>query len=322
MRHPDIASDLNWCVVVADDHALYAPGRTHSELDRAPIHYRSMGVSGTLLERALLRAARIAPQKQILLVASEECRELWEASCRFLTPARKFICAGRQVSQLALAAAVLHIAQRAPDALVTILPARCYVTQDLPLRSSLNAVREEIPRIEEGIVRLGMLDMDDPLDEDYLVVARPKSRPGLLASSFVRHPCPVVTRQLRGSGALVASQIVVGYAAALLTPLLERWLGLMQDLYEQMRGSGAEYTLNAHRQPQQPSWRVSRYSLWHPMLVPQRIFPVRGSGWSSLKSPRSIDRVLGFVSAAAALEVGRPSATRARHGGLALVRQA
>ena len=277
------------------------------------------------MERALLRAARIAPQKQILLAASQECRELWESSCRFLAPAERFICAGRLVPQLATTAAVLHIAQRAPDALVTIVPARCYVMHEQALRWALNAVREELPRVPEGIGTLGMLDMDDPLDEDYLVVARPKFGTGLLPNGFVRRPCPVATRRLRAGGALVASEIVVGYAAALVTPLLERWPGLMWALRDQMRHSGAEYTFNAPWLPEQPSWRVSRYSLWHPLLVPQRIFPVRGSGWSSLKTPRSMQRVLGFLSAAAALEVGRaerPHAQRTKHARLALVRRA
>jgi len=73
-------------------------------------------------------------------------------------------------SSLTTAAAVLSIAARAPDALVTILPARCYVADEWTLTVALHRALSERTFPVDSIVTLGMIGVDTDVDENYLLL--------------------------------------------------------------------------------------------------------------------------------------------------------
>lgn len=166
-----------WCIVVADDHGPdWAVGL---EGDPAPVQYCRLREAATPLQRSLHRAAVIAPTSQVIVTAFEEYRGLWESSAWFVSPERRFVSDGRAASQLSSAAAILSIAACSPSNVITILPARCFVAQESILRRALDHALLELPGIPEGVVTLGMLDLEEGVDEDYLVVRRP--RVGIIA---------------------------------------------------------------------------------------------------------------------------------------------
>lgn len=309
MQQPLVEMNRNWCIVVADDATSHEPGRTWQQLERAPVQYRALEGAGSLLDRALLRAAALSSDAHVLLALGEECRALWERSLHGLETGGRFVSACRLVPQLACAAAVLHVARQDPRAIITILPARAYVAQEWALRRALLRARGLLAETSEGVITLGMIDMDDPLDEDYLVVTRPGSEASLPVRSLMRRPLPVAAEQLRRRGAVVASGILVGYAQCLAAPLLKYWPQIMRSLHEQTRRPATEWTLRVGRDTDLP-WRICRSHLRHPALVPQRVLPVCGSGWSSLRSPRAVERVLRFVSASAGVRPREPSGGR------------
>lgn len=306
MTSSNIRNSASWCIVVADDYGPQGLGRRRSEIDCAPVHYRHLGAAGTLLQRALHRAASIAPASQILLTADEECRELWEASMWLVRPFRRFVGATRHTARLTAAAAALYVAQKSPSALVTILPARCWVAHEASLRRGLAQALEELPGIEERVVTLGMLDLEDPSDENYLTLGRAGAGEAPLVQSLARRPTAVAARQLRRRGALVASDIIIGYAGALAAALARHWPGaLCAKLGELVAQSAEECEVPLELLRELP--RGVFYSHpWHPAAVPQRAIAVCRSGWSGLKSPRSIERVLAFVAATAAVQAGKP----------------
>jgi hypothetical protein len=71
-----------WCIVVADDDR---PDRA-SGLERDSMQYCRLSAGATLLQRALRRAAAIAPRSQMLIAAFESRRDLWEPSTWFVKP--------------------------------------------------------------------------------------------------------------------------------------------------------------------------------------------------------------------------------------------
>jgi hypothetical protein len=177
-----------WCIVVADDHGPeYVPSNTGVE-KASPVQYCGFGEPTTLLQTALHRARRIAAAAQIAVTVREENRARWESAPWYLRPDRHFVSDTRLTSSLTTAAALLSIAADSAKNVVTILPARCYVANEWILASALDQLCRMLPAIPEGVGTLGMIDIDDAVDEDYLVPREGESGGGLAVMGMARRP--------------------------------------------------------------------------------------------------------------------------------------
>ena len=290
--HP---SRSRWCIV-ADDYGpdwAIGPGGLP-----APVQYCPLAMAATPLQRSLHRATAIAPASQVIVTTFEEYRSHWEPSIWFVPPERRFVCDNRAASQLSSAAAILSVAACSPSNVITILPARCFVLHEGVLKNALNRALVELPSVPEGALTLGMVDLEEGLDEDYLIVGRPRVGGGLNVEGFARRPVAWVARHLRQSGALVASGIMIGYAGVFAAHISKNWPGIAKKLSNVLSAAAAigeeceiPSSLNRGIPP-----AVLHSLRWHPPAFPQRAFGVRGSGWSGLKSPRSVMRVVDFFS--------------------------
>jgi hypothetical protein len=305
-------SKSHWCVVIADHHGSDRTANPGG--DPAPVQYCRLAGTATLLQRSLHRAAAIAPASQVIVTAFEEYRYLWEPSLWSVRPQRRFICDNRAASQLSAAAAILSVAACSPSNVITILPARCSVVHEWILRRALGGAIADLPGVPEGAITLGMVDLEDGIDEDYLVVARPHAGQGFSVDGFARRPIPWVARHLKQSGALIASGIMVGYAGVFAAYISKNWPGITRKLSKVVSGAAAigeeceiPASLNRGASP-----AVLKSLRWHPPAFPQRVFSVCSSGWSGLKSPRSIARRVDFLSSDA--ESRMIGATRVRGG--------
>jgi hypothetical protein len=83
-----------------------------------------------MLQKALHRAVRLSAAAQVLATAAEGHRTHWQGALWCVRPEHRFVSECPGWSALTTASAVLWIAARAPSALVTILPARCYVADE------------------------------------------------------------------------------------------------------------------------------------------------------------------------------------------------
>jgi hypothetical protein len=300
--------DSHWCIVVADD----AGPEWRAEGLRAyrPVQYARIGESATLLQRALNRAAALAPAAQVVLTAAEEHRAEWEPFSWFVRSDRRYICENRAAAPLTLAAGLLSIAARSVSNIVTILPSRCVVADEGVLLRTLSCALDELPQVPEGIVSLGMLDLEEGVDEDYLVVAKSRSGPGLQVQGYARRPVPWVARHLRAHGALVASGILIGYAGAFACHLSRRWPGLAARLHGLM--SVAARSRDECVVPLDSLHGITPGLLsslrWQPPNLPMRVFGVARCGWCGLKSARAVARHAGFVEQLAACTVASKAA--------------
>jgi hypothetical protein len=196
-----------------------------------------------------------------------------------------------------VAAAILSVAARSTSDIITILPARCHVAHEPILRRALNYALAELPGIPEGAVTLGMLDPEEAVDEDYLLVGRTRAGQALRVDGFARQPVPWVARRLRQHGALVASGILIGYAGVFAAHISKHWPGVSKKLTQLIataahRGEECKipFVMDKYDPPGLPN------SLrWRPSAFRQRVIGVCHSGWSGLKSPQAVARMVEFL---------------------------
>lgn len=280
-----------WCIVVADDHGPeYVPSMTGSAIS-LPVQYCGFGEPTTLLQKALHRAKQIAPASHIAVTVREQDRKCWEPALWFLRPERRFVSDSRSTASLTMAAAVLSIAADSVSNVVTILPARCFVEQEWILSAALERVHKILPGISEGVATLGMMDIDQGIDEDYLLPFEAKAGPGLAVQAMARQPVGWVAQHLRQHGAMVASGIMTGYAGVFAAHLSKHRPGLAKALLKVTRAATAgERRLRADTCREVPR-SVLRSLKWWPPSFPQRALRVHRCGFRGLHTARAVDRI-------------------------------
>jgi len=287
-----------WCIVVADDHGPEYMPAVAGAAKSSPVQYCGFGEPTTLLQRALHRARQIAPAAQIVVTVREENRERWESALWFIRPEHRFVSNSRMIAPLTTATALLSIAADSMANVVTILPARCYVANEWILASALNQLQRLLPRIPEGVGTLGMIDIEDGIDENYLVPFETTRGPGQAVQAMARRPAEWVARHLRQHGAMVASGILTGYARVFAMHASRRWPGITRALSEVMQvGANGEKRFCADGYPQ--TWQsVLRSLRWWPPTFPQRALRVYRCGFRGLQTARAVGRVSDSYPAA------------------------
>ena len=170
------------------------------------------------------------------------------------------------------------------------------MVNELTLGRGIRYALSELQGVPEGVVTLGMLDMDEGVDENYLIVSRPRFGRGLSVDGFARRPVAWVSRHLKSQGALVASGIMIGYAGVFAAHISKHWPGISKTLRRASEArrlpvrSDGPSSLN-----REAAKAVLRALRWHPPAFGQRAMGVYRSGWSGLNSPQSVARIAEFL---------------------------
>jgi hypothetical protein len=197
MSTPDAVKGKAWCIVVADDHGSEFVPSTTGVAKMSPVQYCGFGDSVTLLQKAMHRALRIAHPSRIAVTVREDNRARWECALGFLPPEHRFVSDSRMTSSLTTAAALLAIAADSASNVVTIMPTRCYVGDERVLSSAIDQLCTMLPGVPERVATLGMVEIDDGIDEDYLVPCESNEGPGLAVLGMARRPVGWVAQHLR-----------------------------------------------------------------------------------------------------------------------------
>ncbi len=247
-----------------------------------------------MLQKALHRARRISAAARVMVTADEVHRALWQPTSWFMRAEHRFVSESTGWSLLTTAAAVLSIAARSPSALITILPARCYVADEWTLTVALHRVLSERSFLADGIVTLGMVSAQASVDEDYLLLSTPDGRPTTAVAVTAQKPAEWVARDLTRRGAVVASGIYVAYARALAALLYRYWPALTRKILRHLKHSfapGVENHISSTLA--QEELRAASRPFWdRPPWIPLRALRVASCGWSSLSSAPAIERVV------------------------------
>lgn len=306
-----IQSRAHWSIVIADDHGPeWAPSPAGGG-SPAPVQYCRLGDARTLLQKALHRGARLAPPGQTLVTACEQYRDLWEPSLWYVKPTQRIVCDHRWGTWLTTAAALLRVAAESPSAVVAILPARCFVAHEEVLSAALKRAFAELPLVSEGVVTLGMIDVDTGMDEDYLVPTTRARAPLMPLLGVARRPATWVARHLRDHGAMVASEIMIGYVEAFASHISRHWPWVAERLVHLLTAAAAAGTETAipRTLPCGVPTSILRKLRWYPPSLPQRALRVPHCGWSGLRSAQGVARISAFAAS-----IG-DSSPRVRSGG-------
>jgi hypothetical protein len=296
MSTPTRPSSGPWAIVVADDHGYESPLPSCGDRQSAPVQYCRLNGRRPLFQDALRRAMQIAPVSQVLVTAQDAYRFHWESAVWFIRSEHRFISTQPGMSWLTTAAAILAIAYKAPDSIVTLLPGRCFVSHESVLTEAIDRAVALLPTVPEAVISLGMQDLDDGIDEDYLVP--PKGEREFLQPllGVARQPLPWIAQYLRAEGALVASRVTCSYARTLAAHLCLVWPGLASRLLEHiLAGAGqAEGGVRISIPSGLPK-ALLRSRLWYPPALPQRALRVTACGWSGLRTARAVARMTSFL---------------------------
>jgi mannose-1-phosphate guanylyltransferase len=299
MAETDSPQKHQWCVIVADDHGPEWAPTPGLSLRPTAVQYCSLGESTTLLQKALHRAARVAAPSQVMVTVMDEYRDEWQPSLWFVRPQNRFVGDARSTSALTVAAALLAIAADSPSNIITMMPAKCFVTDESILNAALRHARTILQHFSEGVITLGMVDVPDGIDEDYLIAARATDGVGLVVRAMARRPVSWVARHLRENGAMVASGIFVGYAGAFAAHISKHLPGLTIKLVKTLNSGGASgmecfVTSELHRNVAKSALHSLR---WCAPAFPQHVLRVRNCGWSGLRSAAAVARITAIAYA-------------------------
>ena len=281
-----------WCIVVAD---AAAPDWQVSEdnAQRAPVQYCGLVEPTTMLQKALHRAGRISHATRMVVTAAETHRSHWQRALWFVRAQHRFVSELPGWSSFTTAAAVLSIAARTPKALLTILPARCYVADEWTLTVALHRALSERSFLADGMVTLGMVGAESDVDEDYLVLGAPDGRPTVAVAAIAQRPKEGVARELVRRGAVVASGIYVAYASTMAMLLYKHWPTLTRKLLRQLARSEVRGENRIPPTLAQEGLRAASQPFGNrPPRIPLRALRVAHCGWSGLRSPRAIERIV------------------------------
>ncbi len=287
-------SHPRWCIVVADACSPDWPVSAEYGAQRAPVQYCGLAEPTTVLQKALHRAARVTDVRRVLVTAAEAHRSHWQDALWYLRAEHRFISESPGFSLLTTAAAVLWIAARAPGALITILPARCYVADEWTLTVALETALTEPSVLADGVVTLGMLGPEPGVDEDYVVPGPPDGRSTVVVAATARRPLAWVARELVRRGALIASHIYIGYAEVLAALLFKYQPRLSHEVLQHVKrlhGRNAEHRISQSMM-QEPARNGSRPYWDRAPWLPVRALRVMPCGWSGLHSSAAIERII------------------------------
>jgi mannose-1-phosphate guanylyltransferase len=282
-----------WCIVVADAAGPEWPVSEDINAQTAPVQYCGLGGPTTMLQKALHRAVRISHPARVMVTAAEAHRLHWQRALWFMRAEHRFVSESPGGSLLTTVAAVLSIAARTPTALITILPARCYVADEWTLTLALHRALSERRFLSVGILTLGIVGFG--VDEDYLVLTAPGDRPTAAVAYTAQRPMEWLARDIVRRGAVVATGIYIASASTLASLFYKYWPTLTHKILRHLKQSrvrGVENRIapavvqEALRAASRPFWDRS------PWLT-LRALRVAHCGWSSLNSTQAIERIAG-----------------------------
>jgi mannose-1-phosphate guanylyltransferase len=244
-----------------------------------------------MLQKALHRAVRISHPTRVMVTAADSHRSHWQRALWFMRAEHRFVSASPGWSLLTTAAAVLSIAARTPTALITLLPARCYVADEWTLTVALHKALSERALLSQGILTLGIIGFG--VDEDYLVLKAPDDRPAGAVAFTAQRPLERLAREFVRRGAVVATGIYVASASAMSALLYRYWPTLTRKILRHLNQShvpGVENRITPALA--QEALRTASRPFWdRPPWLTLRALRVARCGWSSLSSTEAIERV-------------------------------
>jgi mannose-1-phosphate guanylyltransferase len=276
-----------WALVLAAGEGSRLRALTTHGGVAVPKQFCSLRGGPSLLQEALLRAEAIAPRQRVLTIVAEQHRRWWETALWTL-PKRNIVVQPRNRGTAnGLLLALLHIAERDPEARVAILPSDHYVQDEAVLARVLRQAAGNVGGDSANLYLLGISPDEADPELGYIVPGSRDSSGVLRVAQFVEKPSAPMARTMMDRGALWNAFILVGAARGFIALFEQRYLELVKDMRLAIK-AGAVSDLYARL----PELDFSRDVLEGSESL-LRVQPVPSCGWSDLGTPTRVSQALG-----------------------------
>lgn len=281
-----------WAIILAAGDGERVRRLTRDGRGRAmPKQFWAPGDAGPMLRWAFERARKITRPPRIITVVARQHREWWDdmpaalAAGMIVQPANRGTATGVLLP-------LLRVLRRNREAVVALLPADQYVSDEKTLACSL---AHAVSVVEQGrrIVLLGMAPEGPEPDYGWIVAGDAEEDGTQRVFSFVEKPGPRAVRELYRSGASVSSFMIVARGRALLALFQSTTSALLGALARvpEDRGSG-EWPDPLALERTYASLAPVDFSrdVLQPCAGHLRLLAVPPCGWTDLGSPDRLAR--------------------------------
>jgi mannose-1-phosphate guanylyltransferase len=281
-----VPGEERWSVVLAGGRGTRLTALTTVAGETIPKQYCALAGGASMLRRALGRAAAVSGRDHMLVVVTEEQRRWWERELYDLPAGNVVVQPEDRGTAAGILLPLAEVLRRAPEAVVTIVPADHHVEREEELRKALELAATTARQDRRPVTLVGVSPLEVDPELGWIIPGRTAGHEGALpVVSFREKPSRVEAVTLLAQGAVVNTFLFAASAAALWT-LCER---LVPEVALPLGGArtsrlGALYG-------QLPSRDFSRAVLER--SAESLSVVVSGScGWSDLGTPERVARCL------------------------------
>ena len=284
-----------WAIVLAGGQgSRLATLTTAANGISVPKQFCSLRGGACLLQDALIRAASVAPVRQICAVVAAQHRRWWHAPLKYLPKHNVVVQPENRGTAFGILLPLLQVLARDPNANVVVLPADHHLENEDTMARSLRHAADLAAADADAIYLLGA-EPDEPDSElGYIVPADKNINKPWRVTQFVEKPDAQIARSLLNQGALWNMFILAASGRALLRIF-------QQSLSAQVESMDSALGLNGNEGSDSmplsalyrdlPTVDFSRDVLErHDSLL--RVVPVPHCGWSDLGTPARVAETL------------------------------
>ena len=287
-------ADRPWALILAGGDGTRLQGLTQA-ISGCPMpkQYCRLYGSRTLLEATLARAGRFATSDHIAAIVNQDHLEFCAQQVRALPLANLVWQPCNRDTGPGIVLALLHLMQRAPQAVVAMLPSDHFVDDDAAFVAHLERARAVVAAAPDAVTLLGIVpDAPDPGLGYITLAGESRTAAGAFAvAAFHEKPDSATAARLIRDGALWNSFAMV-FRVARMLELLEHEV---PEEVERVRRACACPRAMAREYARLPAWNFSHRFL---SQIASQLAVVRADGlfWSDWGTPAAIARTFARLN--------------------------
>jgi mannose-1-phosphate guanylyltransferase len=284
-----------WAVVLAaGDGTRLSALTTDARGDVVPKQFCSLCGGQALLQRALERAAAIAPWKRVCAIVARQHARHWKNLLGLLKPGNLIVQPRNCGTAIGVLLCTLRILERDAHARIVFLPADHYVHDEALLADAVRAAERVLTRAPGRVTLVGIAPDGVDSELGYIVPGQWAGYGTRAIAQFVEKPAAPAARTLIARGAVWNSFIFGAYAPSLIALTRDR----LPQIVRGMTDALAQGPPHGQRAPALDALYECLPSVDFSRAIVQGAEPAFGlitapaCGWADLGTPQRVARTL------------------------------